>query len=159
MYSRGSVWKLFPIVGVAAPATGVAIAFLGGFVLFVMFRSARRDPRSAVPATMTALTLGSAYTLPGYVSWALPVAALDHESRVSRLAAAQGVVLVAVYEVIRHPFPGLAGDALTNAALVGGPLASLGLIALLVRATRPLPGPADPIPTPAPPALEENNRW
>lgn len=96
-------------------------------------------------ATVTALTQGATYTLPGYVGWALPVGALDHRSRVSRLAAAQGVILVAAYEVIRHPLAGAAGDASANVARVGGPLATLGLMVLLTRATRAYPGSTAPI--------------
>ena len=136
MYSHSSVWKLFGAVGIRAPSTHIAIVFLGLLVLLVTFRLARRDSDATVPASFTALTLGAAYTLPGYVGWALPVAALDHKSRVSRIAAAQGVVLVAAYEVFRHPFPGALGHGLMSVAVVGGPLLALGLIALLVHASR-----------------------
>ena len=88
-------------------------------------------------AALVTLSAGAAYILPGYVGWALPTAALDHESKVARLAAAEAVVLVAVYQVIRHPFSGWFGTSLMNVALIGGPLAMLVILVLLVRATAP----------------------
>ncbi len=136
LYSRESVWRVLQQVGQEVPVTQVALAVLGLVVCLVMFRSARSGPEVAVPATLTALTLGAAYTLPGYVAWALPTAALQHRGRVARIAALQGVVLVVAYEIVRHPVPGLLGHALSTLATVGGPIVLLGLLIALVLCAR-----------------------
>ena len=116
------------------------LAILAVLVLVVITRSARRGPTIAVTAAVATLSAGAAYTLAGYVGWALPTAALDHESRVARLAAAEAVLLVAVYQVLRHPFAGWIGTSLMNVAEIGGPLGMLVILVLLVRAAGP---PAD----------------
>jgi hypothetical protein len=108
-----------------------AIALLALPCLFVIVVYAKR-PVSCVAASLTALTLGAAYMLPGYVGWAIPSASLDHTSRVSRIAAAEGVLLAAAYEVFRHPFGGLLGHTLTAVATVGAPIAVLGGLAMLL---------------------------
>ena len=136
MYSRESVWRLLPLVGHALPVNTVALAVLGIVVCWVMFRSARSGPEVAVPATLTALTLGAAYTLPGYVGWALPTAALQHRSRVSRIAALQGVVLLMAYEIVRQPVPGQFGATLFDVATIGGPIILFGLLVALVVGAR-----------------------
>jgi hypothetical protein len=131
-YSKASVWHVFPMLGFHFPSTHIAIALLALPSLLVILAYAG-DPAACVTASLTALTLGAAYMLPGYAGWALPAASLDHTSRVSRITSAQGVVLVAVYEVFRHPFGGLIGDALTQVADFGAPLAVLTLLAWLIR--------------------------
>src|SRR4029079_6229209 len=73
--SRESVWRLLPALGHELPPTHVALAVAGLVVCWVLLRSARSGPETAVPATLTALTLSAAYTLSGYVGWALPTAA------------------------------------------------------------------------------------
>ena len=105
---------------------------VGLVVCWVLLRSARSGPEIAVPATLTALTLGAAYTLSGYVGWALPTAALQHRGRVARIAAYQGVVLVMAYEIVRQPVPGAFGADLHQLAVVGGPLIVVGLLVALV---------------------------
>ncbi len=140
MYSRDSVWKLLRTLDLGLPPTKIAIGVLGLVVVVVIARTARHRAETAVPAALTTLTAGAAYALPGYVAWSLPTAALDHDSRVSRIVAAQGVVLVAAYEVFRHPFGGAVGDALMQVTLVGGPLIMLGLIVAIVHAGRRRPG-------------------
>ncbi len=117
MYSRESVWRLLPLVGHDLPVNTVALAALGVVVCWVMFRNARSGPEVTVPATLTALTLGAAYTLPGYVGWALPTAALQHRGFVARIAALQGVVLVMAYEIVRQPVPGHLGHELYQIAI------------------------------------------
>jgi predicted benzoate:H+ symporter BenE len=91
-----------------------------------------KRPVACVTASLTALTLGAAYMLPGYVGWAIPSAALDHTSRVSRIAAAEGVLLVAAYKVFRHPFGGLIGHTLTAVATIGAPLGVLSGLGMLL---------------------------
>lgn len=137
LYSRESIWRLVPMVlGRALPTTQVALAAVGLVVCWVLLRSARSGAEVAVPATLTALTLGAAYTMSGYVGWALPTAALQHRGRVARIAAYQGVVLVMAYEIVRQPVPGALGADLHQLAVVGGPLIVLGLLAALVVGAR-----------------------
>ena len=142
-FSAGSLWRLLPRLGRSLPSTHVVLAVLAVLVLLVITRSARRGPAIAVTAAVATLSAGAAYTLAGYVGWALPTAALDHESKVARLAAAEAVLLVAVYQVLRHPFPGWIGTSLMNVAEIGGPLGMLVILVLLVRAARP-PADAEP---------------
>ena len=136
LYSRESVWRVLLQLGQGLPVTHVALAVLGLVVCLVLFRSARSGPMIAVPATLTALTLGAAYTLPGYVAWALPTAALQHRGRVARIAALQAVVLLTAYEIVRHPVPGPFGDALLTVVTIGGPIIFLGLLIALVLCAR-----------------------
>lgn len=137
LYSRESPWRLLPFLGHELPATEVALAAVGLVVCWVLLRSARSGPEVAVPATLTALTLGAAYTMSGYVSWALPTAALQHRGRVARIAACQAVVLVMAYEIVRQPIPGAFGHDLHQLAVIGGPLIVLGLLVALVVGTGP----------------------
>ncbi len=130
-YSKASVWQAFPMLGSHFPSTHVAIALLALPCLLVILACAN-DPVACVTGGLTALTLGAAYMLPGYAGWAVPSASLDPTSRISRIAAAEGVVLVAAYEVFRHPFGGPIGDALTAIATIGAPLAVLALLVLLL---------------------------
>jgi dolichol-phosphate mannosyltransferase len=145
LYSRESVWRLLSLLGRELPVTELALAALGLVVCWVLFRNARSGPEIAVPATLTALTLGAAYTLPGYVGWALPTAALRHRDRVARIAALQGVVLVMAYEIVRQPIAGRLGAGLHQLAVIGGPLAVLALLAALVIGVRAGPPPADDV--------------
>jgi dolichol-phosphate mannosyltransferase len=85
-----------------------------------------------VPATTTALTLGAAYSLPGYVGWALPTAALRHREPFARVAAYQAILLVAAYEIVRHPLAGRFGNDLSRAVTIVGPFVVLALLARLV---------------------------
>jgi len=141
LYSRESLWRLLPLAGHELPATHVALAVVGLVVCWVLLRSARSGPEIAVPATLTALTLAAAYTLSGYVAWALPTAALQHRSRVARIAALQAVVLVMTYEIVRQPVPGSIGTDLHQLAVVGGPIVVLVLLAALVVSARSEPAP------------------
>jgi dolichol-phosphate mannosyltransferase len=136
LYSRESPWRLLPFLGHELPATEVALAVVGLVVCWVLLRSARSGPVIAVPATLTALTLGAAWTMSGYVSWALPTAALQHRSRVARIAAYQAVVLVMAYEIVRQPVPGVLGHDLHLLAVIGGPLIVMGLLIALVVGAR-----------------------
>jgi hypothetical protein len=131
LYSRISVWRLLPQLGYDLPTTQLALAIAGIVVCWVLLRSARSGPEVSVPATTTALTLGAAYTLPGYVGWALPTAALRHREPFARVAAYQAVVLVAAYEVVRHPLPGRFGNDLNQFVEIAGPLIVLVLLARL----------------------------
>jgi hypothetical protein len=130
-YSRASVWHVATTLGVGLPPTHVALVPIGVFVGWITWRSARAGPELAAPTALTALTLGAPYTLPGYTAWALPTAALRHRSRVARVVAAQSVLLMAAYEIVRHPFAGAMGLALRRTAAVGASAVALLLIVWL----------------------------
>jgi dolichol-phosphate mannosyltransferase len=144
LFSRSSAWKLPAAVGIGLPPTRVALGLVGLTVLVVLFRTRHEPASTTVPAALTTLTVGAAYTLPGYAAWSLPTAALDHTSRVSRIVAAQAVALVAAYEVFRHPFAGPVGHALMAVALLGGPFVLAGLLVALLRTKGGAGGPDRP---------------
>ena len=148
LYSRISVWRLLPQLGRELPSTQLALAITGIVVCFVLLRSAHSGPEVAVPATTTALTLGAAYTLPGYAGWALPTAALRHREPFARVAAYQAVALVAAYEVVRHPLPGRLGNDLSQFVELAGPLLVVFLLARLAVCARRRPGGDDVQPAP-----------
>ncbi|MFI5053057.1 MAG: glycosyltransferase, partial [Acidimicrobiia bacterium] len=133
LYSRGSPWSALPLVGFARPSSHLALASLALLVLVVIVRHAKSGPAPAVAASLGMLSLAAAYTLPGYAAWGLPTAALDHRGREARIVAATGAVLVVTYEILRHPFAGLFGDALHDAAIFGGPLVMAALVIALLR--------------------------
>jgi hypothetical protein len=136
LYSREAVWRLLPAIGQPLPVMHVTLAVLGIVVCWVLLRSARSGPEVAVPASLTALTLGTAYTLPGYVGWALPTAALRPRSFVARIAALQGVVLLLTYEIASDRVPGRVGADLFHVAVILGPCILLGLLVALVVGVR-----------------------
>jgi len=137
LYSDGSAWSSLSLVGVALPGTHLALALLAVVVLVVIVRHARSRSSTAVAAALGMLSLAAAYTLPGYAAWGLPAAALDHRGRVARILAAAGVVFIVTYEIVQHPFSGVIGSALHTLATVGGPLAVLALVVLLLRTPTP----------------------
>lgn len=137
-YSSGSPWSLLTSFGLTKPSPHVALALLATLVLVVIIRHARSSAATAVAASSGMLTLAASYTLPGYAAWGLPVAALDHRSRVSRVVAATGLVLLLTYEILRHPFTGPTGAALQTLAGTGGPMLMIALvIALLLTRAKP----------------------
>jgi hypothetical protein len=160
LFSRGSVWKLLPAIGLAMPSAHVALAVLAVLVVVVLARHRRGDAAPAVAASFTMLALGAAWALPGYAVWGLPAAAIDHRSAVARIGAASGLVLVLTYEIVRHPIAG--NPALFDTVLVAGPLAMAVLAVALLhtrgprRSPRRTPMPVSrPLvlpPTPAPTA-------
>jgi hypothetical protein len=140
LYSRASAWSTLPVLGLTRPVSHVALALLAVLVLIVLVRHAHSSPGTAVAASLGMLSLGAAYTLPGYVAWGLPAAALDHRSRVARIVAAAGIALVVIYEILRHPFPGEAGSVLNQATINLGPFVLVGLaVALLCTSDRSAP--------------------
>ena len=133
LYSRGSPWSIVRHLGASQPDPHVALALLALLVLIVIARHRHDTPGTAVTASLAMLGLAASYTLPGYLAWGLPAAALDHRSRVSRIAAAAGVVLVVTYEIVRHRFAGSTGHALFTVVSIGGPFFMLALVVALVR--------------------------
>lgn len=139
LYSRDSVWRLVGPIGAGLPPTELALAIVGAVACWVMLRSARSGPATSVPATLTALTLGAAWTLPGYAGWALPTAALRHRDRVSRIVALQAVLLIVSYEIARHPVGGSLGIDLSQVERFAGPFLVLVLLVALVVSVRRAP--------------------
>ena len=133
LYSRGSPWSIVHYVGATQPDPHVALALLAALVVIVIARHRHATPGTAVTASLAMLGLAASYTLPGYLAWGLPAAALDHRSRVSRIVAGAGVVLVVTYEIVRHPFAGDTGHALFAVATIGGPVLMLALVVGLLR--------------------------
>ncbi len=134
LLSRGSAWSVAKRLGYL-PDPHFALVVLAGLVAIVMIRHARGPARDAVAGTLTMLALGASWALPGYLAWGLPTAALDHRSRLSRIAAAGGLLLLMVYEVLRHPIN--PGDLIYEVALIGGPLAMVALILGLLSTRTP----------------------
>jgi dolichol-phosphate mannosyltransferase len=137
LFSRGSSWALAPSLGLPLPGAHLALAVLGVLVLVVLVRHARGPAHEAVAGSLSMLALGASWALPGYMAWGLPAAALDHRSRLARICAGGGIVLLVTYEVLRHPFTD--GALLFHTALVAGPLIMVALIIglLSTRATPP----------------------
>ena len=132
-FSSASVWHVVGILGHELPTTHLTLAFLA-LVTIVVILGFADDPPADVTASLTTLTLGAAYMLPGYVGWSLPTAALHPKSLVSRIAAAEGVLLVASYEIVREHLVGPVGSAITRADKQVAPFAILGFLAVLVGA-------------------------
>lgn len=137
LYSRGSGWSALSTLGFTRPSPHVALALLAVGVLAVVIRHRGSPASTAVTASSGMLAMGAAYTLPGYVAWALPVAALDHRSRVSRIVAASGLVLITTYEVLRHPFGAWFDPTLHALAATGGPVLMILLVLALLRTQGP----------------------
>ncbi len=126
LYSRGSAWHLTTSFNLRLPDPHLALGVLAVLVLVVLARHARGPAHEAVAGTLTMLALGASWALPGYMAWGMPAAALDHRSRLARISAAGGLVLLVTYDVLRHPLP---GDQLAvRAAVVYGPLLMVALI-------------------------------
>jgi dolichol-phosphate mannosyltransferase len=139
LFSRGSAWKVLPQLGMTMPDAQLALAALAVLVVVVLARHARGPASDAAAASLTMLSLGAAWALPGYAVWGMPAAALDHRSRIAHISAASGLALLLTYEILRHPFTD--GALLFNAALFLGPMAMIVLIIRLLRtrAARPAP--------------------
>ncbi|MDQ1521562.1 MAG: hypothetical protein QOI55_2635, partial [Actinomycetota bacterium] len=126
-------WRSAQIFGAHwRPSTHVALVVLSVLVAIVIVRNARASADHAVAASLTMLSAAAAYTLPGYVGWSLPAAALDHRGRVARIASAAGIVLVMAYEIGRHPVAGDVGRRLTSLADRGAPVAMALLVVALL---------------------------
>jgi hypothetical protein len=129
MFTRASVWKAFQFIGIEQPISAVPLVVMAVLVVVVLKRGARRRADAAVTESMMTMTLAAPYALGAYAGWSLPSAALDHESRTSRITMAFSVMMVAAYEVFRHP----TSHALLGVAAVTAPLGSLVLLVLLLR--------------------------
>jgi alpha-1,6-mannosyltransferase len=100
--SRASIWGLVP-----GGSPGVPGALLVVFVAAALVapRLRGQSPVAALGAALAAYLLVAAYVLPWYFAWALPLAALDPASPLSRLVGAQTVTTLIAYQyqATRHP--------------------------------------------------------
>jgi alpha-1,6-mannosyltransferase len=104
--SRVSPWRLVGYIGRASdlrdavPVSAAAIAT--GMVCVTVALVAVRFQRTAAPPLMLASLAGylfaAGWILPWYLAWALPVAALDASSRLSRAIALYSVAMLLAYQ-------------------------------------------------------------
>jgi dolichol-phosphate mannosyltransferase len=135
LFSRGTPWQVASFLGLMLPSAHVALVVLAVLVVIVLARHAHGPARDAVAGTLTMLALGASWALPGYMAWGLPTAALDHRSRMAKISAAGGLVLLMTFEVLRHP---IGEPDLVHAALIVGPLAMVALIIGLLTTRAPI---------------------
>jgi 4-amino-4-deoxy-L-arabinose transferase-like glycosyltransferase len=134
-FTRGSVWHILTTFDITKPSSDLALAVMALLVVVVFVRARKRRVDRAVTETMTAMTMAAPYTLASYVGWALPTAALDHRSRVSRIAMSFSVLLIAGYGIFDHR----ADADLTRLATNAVPIVLLVLLVLLLRGGRSRP--------------------
>jgi alpha-1,6-mannosyltransferase len=132
--SRVSVWRLLPDgAALSMHSVGVlaAVAVLGLTTVLVATRVSEASVAPVLVASLAGYLFLAGYVLPWYFAWVLPLAALDAESPVARLLAAQTVAMLLAYEYRSGPN----GDGLdlllhsgVAVAQVMAVVASLGLI-------------------------------
>jgi alpha-1,6-mannosyltransferase len=103
--TRTSVWNIYPFRAPLLPRFGDgAVTQLGlvaiAVAVFVVSRI-KRDLSDRVAGALTAWLVLSAYVMPWYTVWALPVAALHPRSPLTRLVAWQGAVVASAFLVTR----------------------------------------------------------
>jgi alpha-1,6-mannosyltransferase len=147
--SRVSVWRLLPdgdawsvhSVGVLAAVAVVALT-----AVLVATRLGEASAAPVLVASLAGYLLLAGYILPWYFAWILPVAALDAQSRLSRLLAAQTVAILMAYQYRAVPH----GDALDHLLHASVTLAQLvavaGSLALVVAAVATSRRRAVPVP-------------
>lgn len=101
LVTRTSVWSMDPFRAPLLPffgdgaVTQLSLVCVGIMVLLVSCR--RRPLGDRVTAAATAWLLLSAYVMPWYTVWALPVAVREARSPLARVVAAQGAVVVSAF--------------------------------------------------------------
>jgi hypothetical protein len=133
--SRGSVWSVFPRLGLPEISTTAAMVVTAAVVVVCLWRYTKDDAVDAGLAGPAAFLLAAPFVLPGYLGWVLPGAALQHNRRTARIIALQATLLVAAYEIFRTPMSGPVGDALSSAAELLAPI--LGIALLVAYLARP----------------------
>lgn len=125
---------------VAATVVQVWFAIVVVVAVVLVLRYAR-DHDLFVTATVPLIVyvLLSAYMLPWYVAWALPVLALRRTTAPARLLAATAAALMLVYWPTSAQYPGDAWFVSAALASVGFPLLCAFGIALLFRDSRRMP--------------------
>lgn len=84
-------------------ALAVVVALV---VLITWIARHDRDPAPGIVAATAAWLIFSAYVLPWYTVWALPVAALTVRNRMTWLVTIQGVAITAAFAIPRTSLPG-----------------------------------------------------
>ena len=136
--TRTSVWNIYPFRAPLLPRFGDgAVTQLGlvaiAVAVLVVSRS-RLDLSDRVAGALTAWVVLSAYVMPWYTVWALPVAALHPRSPFTRVIAWQGAVVASAFLVTRS----MLGNWALSFAF--GWIAPLALLVAFVVAAR---APAD----------------
>jgi hypothetical protein len=125
--TRTSVWNLYPLRAPLFPRLGdgavtqLALAAIAVGIVVVSFGRQPLGPR--VTGAAAAWLVGSAYIMPWYTVWALPVAGLDPRGRFSRVVAWQGAVVTAAFVIPRR---------LLTSWFISFPLGWIASIALVV---------------------------
>ena len=135
LVTRTSVWSMYPFRGPLLPRFGDgAVTQLSlvcvSVAVVLIARDRTRDLRDRVTGAVAAWLVLSAYVMPWYTVWALPVAAYDHRRPFARVVAAQGAVVASAFLV---PSTLLANRFVSFAF---GWIASVGLLAAFVYAAR-----------------------
>ena len=137
LVTRTSIWNLYPL---RAPLVGsfgdgavtqLSLMAIGVAVVVVSLRGT--VPAERVLGAVTAWLVLSAYVMPWYTVWAMPLAARDPRQPLARVVAAQGALVTVAFLIPRH---------LIANWFVSFPLGWIGPIALLVafvRAVRAAP--------------------
>jgi hypothetical protein len=136
--TRTSIWNLDPLRAPVTPRLGdgavtqLAIVLIA--VAVVIVSVSRRSLAARVTGATAAWLVLSAYVMPWYTVWALPVAALEPRRPMSRVVAWQGAVATAAF---------LVPHRLLGNWFVSFPLGWIASVALLVAFVRALRSPAD----------------
>lgn len=142
--SQGSIWEVFPRLGLPAVSTTAAMAVTAVVVGVCLCRQTNDDPALAGVAGPAAFLLAAPYVLPGYLGWVLPSAALHHRRATSQIMALQASLLVGAYVVFRHPLPGLMGDtAIVMTQLLTSLVGVILLVAYLAQSREQTRDPGD----------------
>ena len=139
LVTRTSIWNLYPLRAPLVPSFGdgavtqLALVAVGAAVVFVSLRRAPLTDR--VVGGVAAWLVLSAYVMPWYTVWALPLAALDPRRPLARLVALQGALVTVAF---------LIPPRLLSSWFVSFPLgwiASIAFVAMFVGAVRRPPEP------------------
>jgi hypothetical protein len=147
LVTRTSVWSMYPLRGPLLPRFGdgavtqLSLVCVGLAVIAVS--RARRDLGDRVTGAAAAWLVLSAYVMPWYTVWALPVGALGPHQRLTRVVAWQGAVVAGAFLI---PYSLLANRFVS---FTFGWIAPLALLVAFVHAVRARLESAELSPVPA----------
>jgi alpha-1,6-mannosyltransferase len=137
--SRASLWHLMPrwhgqVIPASAPVVALVVVGLLSFAL--VWR--HRPPGATAPATTLRATagylIGGGYILPWYIAWGLPLAAVEHRTRIALVVFGQSLVLAFAYTYRGGPQPDLLDQTL-HVLVVASQVAALGAAAAVIAVT------------------------
>ncbi|MCU1460121.1 MAG: hypothetical protein JWO37_196 [Acidimicrobiales bacterium] len=137
--SRISLWELFPYRNgqpFVASVPLLAVGLVGGLSAALVWHHRRSTAADATLRATAGYLVGAAYILPWYSMWGLPLAALEHRSRVARLVFAQSIVLAFAYSYGKVTQPDLLDHALRTlvfGARLATLVAAVAVVTLTVR--------------------------